>query len=883
MKQKMLKSAMFDDCLLTALRHFADVEWLGANSPLAQPYFLGLYVAGTSTVKECGLALQKAIVTAWEGLWDAPRPENESQLLEQFRDSVRLRGKGNTYFALVLELRYLHRIIPLNKPVVAWKDILNVSKAQYHRDLTEAAKFLGERLLKDIHPHLRLERPTPPSRLYGRQQEVEELSRMLRSGSANLSGMSGMGKTSIAAAVCQAWPERFFFWYTVRQHLNDRSENLLFALAFFLHQRGASDLWRQLLANGGQAGNFEMLQGLTRHALSQFSPSPILVIDDADILHPTLFETQNQDYVRLLGLLESLSQNVCVLFVGQRVALPDLPNVEIDGISLPALLEWYQFRGIDIQAAELERLLDYTSGTPRLLVLCLALLQNGTPIHEITMQFKRSAGAKPLVGRLINQMSEEERRILAELSVFRRSAPADAWGGQQSVLSDLSERGLVQMDLFGGVSLLSVWADLILEELPAETKAALHIRAAGVRAERGEYTEASYHYWQAGYPEQAVQLWYGNMEYAISSGQAASAGVIFNAILANRLPRAEQRALALIRARLAGLRGEIEKGLLHLNEVQWSHSRGAMEAHLLRGTLLKDLGDNFGSLREYQAGLDDLAFLTRQQVIFLTGRSARFKDEGDFQGAWRELKRARYLIEAFEGNLLHREGKPEPAMNAYLQAVEWAKELNDKTYLARTYTNIGSLLSLSSPDEAFPYLRLGLDVFEAMGNLVEAQTVRNNMAVVLMQSGKYAEALPLAQSVVEFALQSNNRPNASDAAVNLAEIFFTLGKFDETLYWAEVCMAQEQTTAIPYALNIIGLVENARKNFARAEDCFRQAIRDEASDAYIIACAWRGLGGVYQAQGQASPAKDAFLTAVGLFEQQQMPNEVERTRASIFV
>jgi tetratricopeptide (TPR) repeat protein len=883
MNRKITQTSAYDQCLQTALKHYAEAEWLGEHSPLAQPYFLGAHAGAMPSAAQRGRALQAAIAEAWEALWDGALPADEKTLLDQFRDSMQKRGKDGKYFALALELRYLRRVIRPAKLCMVWDDYLYTSKAQYHRDLPEAVRLLGENLLRNVHPRLHLEQPNPPAALYGRQANIDELFGILCSGkSINLCGMSGVGKSSLSAAVCQRWPGGSFFWYTLRPCLNDRLDNFLFALAFFLHQRGASDLWQQILADQGQVRNSEMAESLAMCAIQQLDPLPLLVIDDADLLRPVTFEAQNPEYARFFGFLERLGENATALFVGQRATLPDTQPIELGGIDLAALRQWLRALGMDDQPDDLQDLLNYTSGAPRLLTLCLALIQNGTPAQEITAQLKSRPGVGALMSRLVNQVGAVERQTLAELAVFRQSAPADAWQERRPALKNLSERGLVQFDLAGGVSLLSVWADLVLAELAPETKAALHGWAARVRSERGEYTESAYHYWQAGYPEAAIQIWYPNREHALACGEAANAGAIFNTVAAHRLPQAEQRALALIRADLARLNGDFEKGLRDLKDVSWPASRASSEAHKLRGVLLMALGDNFGALREYQAGLDDLAVLTRQQVDLLTGRSARFKDEGEFSQASRELKRARYLVEAFQGNLFDRQGQYAQARQSYLLALELAGELDDKTYLAQTYTNIGAMIALREPEEAFSYLRLALETFEKKGDRVEAQLVQNNLVVALMQAGRYREALPLAQSVVDFALGVCQRPNAADAAVNLSEIFFNLGNFDEALHWAEVSMAQEQTAVIPYALYMIGLVDNARKNFAHAETCFRGIIQAETSEPYIIACAWRGLGETYQLNGEPARACQAFYKAIELFEQQNMQAEVNKTR-TLFV
>jgi tetratricopeptide (TPR) repeat protein len=870
----------FEKCLETALNHYADAKWLGNNSPLARPYFLGMPSVAVTQPIERGRAMQRTIADAWDKMWDAPLPNDEATLLEQFRQSVAAQGKDTKYLAMVLELRYLHRVIPPAKRALICEDYLHVSIPQYHRDAKTAIRMLGEMLLRLVHPHLRLEHPTPPDTLYGRQSSIDQLYATLQSShSVNLCGMSGVGKTSLAAAICQRWASQKFFWYTIRPQVSDRLDNLLFALAFFLHQHGASDLWQQILADGGQVKNTEMASALARHALRQITPTPLLVIDDADIVRSAISERQDQEYTRLSVFLQSLREHATVLFVGQRAIVPDVQQIELQGITLSDLQEWLRALGVDGQPSEIASLIDYTAGNPRMLTLCLALVKDRTPLKEITTLLKRSPGASALITRLVNQTNDEERQVLIQLAVFRTSAPSDAWQDQQSALKNLGDRGLIQFDLSGGVSLLPAWQDLILNDLLPEAQSALHTWAARVRSERGEYTEAAYHYWQAGYPEQAIQIWYPRREYAIASGQATNASIIFNSIAAHRLPNAEQRALALIRAQLARLAGNSEQGLRALKEADWTDTGiSSSEARRLRGNLLMTLGDNLGALREYQAGLDDLAELTHKQITLLTSRSSRFKDEGDYTQAWKELGRARYLIEESEGNLWDKQGQFVQAKECYLRALELAKKLDNISYLARTYNNLGILFAFREPEEAFPYLQSALQAYEKMGDLVGAQRTKTNMVVAMMQAGRYEEALPLAQSVVDFMLSVRQPARIASATVNLSEIFFHLGNLDEALHWANVSMAQEQTIKIPYALHMLGLVENARQDWTNAERHFNEIIQTESAEPYIVACAWRGLGQTFQLHDKTAQAQEAFQKAIAMFEQQNETIEVKKTR-----
>jgi tetratricopeptide (TPR) repeat protein len=878
MRTKETKNSAYETCLEIALKRYADAEWLGNHSPLAQPYFLGVPPSSMSQAKQRGEALQRTILQACEAMWGSRLPLDEKTFLQQYHAANLDQNEDGQRLALALEVRYLHRVIHPRSASLAGMDYLGISTPHYHRVLRQAIGQLGENLLRSVHPPLQLERPRPPGGMYGRQSDITDLFATLRSGkSLTLCGESGVGKSSLAAAVCQYWSEGSFFWYTLRARLNDNMEGFLFAFAFFLHQHDASELWQQILADHGRIHNFKMAESMALHAIKRVRPTPLLVIDEADLLLPATLETRNEEHARLLGFLDGLSQSATLLLIGQRAVLADIQPVQLVGLNASALMEWFHILGLDVHEHEIQGLLDYTSGNPRFLTLCLALIQNGTSLQEVTKQLKGSPGVKPLISRLLNQLGEVEQQILGELAVFRQSAPADIWLDRQSALQSLSERGLIQLDLSGGASLLPIWGELILNELSPDVKATLHHEAAQVRAERGEYTEAAYHYLQAGYPEAAIQVWYPHREYILASGQTVNASSIFNSIVSHRLPKPEQQALTLIRTELARFTGEYEKGLRHLSGANWRPSRASVNAHALRGMLLTALGDNAGALREYQAGLDDAA-LIRQPVMLQVGRSARLRDEGEYPQAWKEIKRARFLIEQYQGELFQFQGEHEQARQAYLRAIEIARELDDKSALAQIYTGLGGIIALRNPEEGLSYLKMAADLYEKLGNQLQSQFVKINLTVALMQAGKYQDALPLAQDTTDFYLNIRHASNAADSAVNLSEIFLNLGDLDQAMRWANVSLAQEHSLTVPYALNIIGLVANQRKDFPQAENCFRTILQDKVSSRDILAYAWRGLGEMYKAQGRKDDADKAFKEALAYFDELQNPIEVQKTR-----
>ena len=211
-KQKnSLSSEPLHDQLRLALNSFDDPTWLGAESPLAAPYFLGdalQAVADGETAVGRGQALQKILKQAANTLWPHERlPRTRDELEEIVAEERREQGnKGSGYIYLLLDVRYFRSYFrSLDYPKAGHEqdiiEYLGVGRSPYFRHLKTAREALADALLTQLHPTYRLERPfLPQTDLLGRDQLIQTVTNKLRAGeTVSLTGMGGMGKTAVAA------------------------------------------------------------------------------------------------------------------------------------------------------------------------------------------------------------------------------------------------------------------------------------------------------------------------------------------------------------------------------------------------------------------------------------------------------------------------------------------------------------------------------------------------------------------------------------------------------------------------------------------------------------------------------------------------------------
>lgn len=243
----------FTHQLTQALKRFHDPAWLGANSPLAAPYFLGDYLQQEKETKATeaekrGYALQRLLRAAAEA---KTQPD----------------GNEVGYQNLLKQIFFQHP--NRRKSDLDIQQSLAVSRAVYYRRRAQAIEWLEKGLLRQLNPALRLENPILPQNLIGRDRLVQScLDRLEQGQTVALTGSGGVGKSALGGYLTLRLKTRPIFWFTLRPGLNDRLESLFFALAYFLHRQGVSGLWLQLTADEGRV-NLDITPGLARHDLEK--------------------------------------------------------------------------------------------------------------------------------------------------------------------------------------------------------------------------------------------------------------------------------------------------------------------------------------------------------------------------------------------------------------------------------------------------------------------------------------------------------------------------------------------------------------------------------------------------------------------------------------
>lgn len=890
-------SEPFHDQLRLALNNFDDADWLGEASPLAAPYFLGdaLQKANNgATAVGRGETLQDVLKQAAATIWPEEKlPRTRDELEELVAAERREVGnKGSRYTFLLLELRYFRSYFrPLDYPKAGHEqdiiEYLGVGRSPYFRHLKAARETLADALLSQLHPTYRLERPfLSHTHLLGRAPLIQNLTTKLLNGqTVSLTGMGGIGKTAVAAAVARQWPYATF-WFTMRPTFNDDLSSLLFALGQFLHQQGASRLWLQLVADGGKVDNPDLALAQLRGDLHQLQATPpLLCLDEVDLLR------QNSETISLSGLqlrefLAGLSQSATLLLIGQQAIFSADSEISLTGLTAAQVAELLSTANITGSKEEIAQLTAYTGGNPRFLHLCLALHDGRQTLTELMRRLPQAPSLRELLARLQQRLSPDERGLLAQLAVFRSPAPQDAWPEEAAAkaLMVLHQRQIVQEDGAGGVALLPVIRDLVIEDrhwLPTEQREQCHLAAASIRAMRGEYTAAAYHFVQADEANSAVHIWFPHRQQEIQRGQANAALNLFEQISPRRLGEDEREALALIRAELYRLTGQPEEGLAVMQATQWHKaSEMAAQAQELKGGFLNALGYPQQAAQSLQQGQAIIQRLLRQLVRFRYQQTQHHLQQREMTQAWHEARLVQFEAEHLQGMVRDEQGNYDEAYLHYQRALALAKSVQYAAGVAQVNRELAVILGRQGRvDEAVPHAEEAIAYFVRVGDRMGQEMVRNALAVAHIQAGQFAEAIEVAEPSLTFFEEAQMPFWTAVTAANLAESYYEVGNLNQAQAMAHKVLKTEETHAYPYAQFTLGLVAEAEGVLNTAVTHFTES-RNQAQtndDLYMAAYAWRALGGVLLQQGEAVAGRDALATACRQFKTLGLTAEVEKT------
>lgn len=847
-----------------ALQHFHDPQWLVDESLLATPYMLGDWLTDqySATIELTPAAALQAV------LMDA------IQSIEQ-ND-----GKRAVPWATLLRMRYIER--PEQK-VFQIVERLNTSEPAYHRHHNNALSQLADEILILLKPALKLESPKANFAFVGRNElHTEGVQILTNKDSLSIAGAAGVGKSTYAAALANTFAPKSTFWFTLRLGLTDHLNNIVVSLAYFLHKRGVSSIWMQIVSDNHQVTE-SVLNLLTYELENRLDNEVLLVFDEVDLLRIGEVEAHTQ----IFSFLRSLCGLVSIIFVGQKLLIETERVIDLQGIAPVAVQQLFAEQSFPIEQEQILTIHRQTQGNPRLLELVLAKLQasqrENSSIIEVLAELPEDPSVEFLLHRIWHHLDPQEMYLLELLAIFESVAPQTEWDEteQATALTTLLKWRLLQTDGHGGITMLSVIKEAITGLIDADEAVHLHLDAARICLKYRLFTMSAYHYKHSGDPALCIGLLKTHLENELDQGQATLAQSIVKSISSNQLAsNKEKEQLRYLRAQLFQTLGEQSHALNTLQKGVWQIPFLKVQAKRLEGDIIESLGQPELALQTYQTAYETVEELISESASIHRARGYLHTYEHNFEHAQTEIWRIRHDAANLQGYMLSQKGDVPAAKDAYEEAIDFAQRAGYAYGVANTNMNLGCLHGWQREiDFAETYLQEAISFFEMTNRVNKLAEATYNLAFARRLAEKYSDALEPAETALQLFSQVGRELGQALSSQILAEIHLELNEIDLAESYTLRVLNTELTNTQADGLRCLGEIRLKQGEISEAENLLNEALRiaQETKAGIIEAYVLRSLAKAHLNNNRLQ-AQEYIAKAIEIFSNVNMDAEVQITQ-----
>lgn len=707
-------------------------------------------------------------------------------------------------------------------------NIGNVITGQVDGDIIHGDKVTGGIVISgsvtgDVHINYTIRpdvpRPPPPSAIpeiplfIGRDSELAYFEAMLdRSGLAVISGMAGIGKTSLAAVMAHrlAVPDQTF-WHVF--HEGEGVESVIWRLAGFLAWRGQEDLWR-LLQNTRLTGGrppppeslFDYVTQLLRGRGYLLCFDDFQHVDEDPLLH------QLVEQLRILlggGELRMIITTRRIPEFVQRVVAFD----PLGGMSPADTRRLLEAQAISLTGDRLDQLHTYTGGNAQLLALAVDILRDtGGAASLLDRLVDADNIERYLLDEIDGRLSRDERQVMSAVAVLQgypagRDAVEVVLDGRSTrrILRDLADRSLLTVSRVDEERLYTQHAivrDFYYSSLGRAQRREMHLRAGQFyRSERLDILLAASHYGLGGSFSEAADLATSDVRALINRGQTQQLG----RLLASFEPgQVDAMRWAIVK----NAEGQI---FLYLGESQ--PARDAFQAALAALEILPTSDETrrimaraclgMGELLTQQAPEEGLGWLERglslvtgldagQEAALTLQMGELYMFTGRFEEAQAALERglaglppgpSQWRASALE-NLgavaVMARGDVAAAYDLAIEALEVSQELEDSFRIARLKSMLGGLKQMSDDwPAAGTYLEEAVEIAERLGNQRILAQAAMNHGVLLTYVGDYDGARRRLSTALTAARRTDHLYGVALTLLSSADVALRLNEWEQ--------------------------------------------------------------------------------------------------------
>ena len=642
---------------------------------------------------------------------------------------------------------------------------------------------------------------------------------------AIISGMPGVGKTALAAALArQVSNPTHTFWHTF--HSGEDVSTLVWKLAGYLAWHGQEDLWH-ILQNSQASGSqppppevlfdyvFQMLSRLTLPGQTkpgQLLPAHhvLLCLDDFHLVADSpLFEL-------FAGRLESLAAEgaiYAVIVTGRRLPLlqSGADSQPLLGLSRDDALALIKQRGLALADELFQSLYAATEGIAQLLVLAADALRHGKDAARLLRQLPESEQLENYLIKAVDDgLNEHERAVMSAVAVLGRfpgsrdavSAVLDGQSVRRSI-NELANRYLLaglEGDFGREYSQHRLVQDFYYALLSRKQQQEMHRRAGRYYTQdEADALRAAYHLQCSGDEAGALNQVEQGLIQILNRGQAMALLEILERFLPARADFTQEAQVRLARGQVLAFVGRIEEAYqqYQLADRALGYLPGSLKVRELHGQLCLHMGNLLREDRPHEARdwlKRGLELVEERHPLWpaLCIRAGRvYAVLGEMGPAVEMLERglkalppgpSRLHITALGnlGNIACIRGDSERGREYYRRGLEMSIQMNDHWIVVESQLNLGIEMDIDGhPKEAAHYFEEALQGAQRLGSLEQQLRAHSLMGVLYTRLGQYETAEEHLETCIRAARKAGMKDKLVYALPSLADLRLRQSRLEE--------------------------------------------------------------------------------------------------------
>ena len=712
----------------------------------------------------------------------------------------------------------------------------------------------------------------------GREAELAMYrSRLERDRFVIITGMAGMGKTTLGAKLARQVTDRSdsIFWFTFDQVEKSTADALYWALASFLESRGEPSLWTYLHGEIGTQKPLERMAKLNLLIAALATGNHVLCFDDFQIAAHVpdiayIFKIIRQ---RFVDLHQDLPARIIIMGREVSADMEYLVSDMLGGLTEDETATLIADRHVNLPQDLVKKLWERTEGNPKLLELgasALSSLRESMYESFIANLARKGDIRDYLMTNIYAALSPDEQLMMGALSVFPGAIDRD---GAEEILAeegvaDVAHRidALINKHVIGEteddrIHLHSLVRDYCYHVLNRRDRDRCHQIAAEYFEQARNYLSAAYHHLERKMYGHALDLLTTNAPTIINAGGASG--------LLEQLARFEPRELTLTQrlalSRTCGdaywIHGEYQQAVDH-----YTAALDETVEDVARAELLHLIGSTHLKMSAYERALD---FSTRSLQLSEASHSRITAGYALHDIGWAFYRLARL----------------EQAREQFLLGQRIAQEVGDQILLGQIYLGLGLIAWKDKRiEEARVQFEASRRIFRDRNDHDREAYALGNLGLVYRALGNTEQQLKCYLQAMQIQEEIGDVDGLYVAFNNLGDLYQSIGNHQQAVHYYSRLAQLAEGTSQPHWLSLAqaGLADAylAQGNAPTALEhaLAAQRLAQESGSSFELGVSHRVLGDVWFSLHEPEKAKAFFEQSLPLLEEAHEEDELTKAR-----